>query len=57
MPAEYLELACKRRKTRMPGYSHPEDYGYEFQEWVSPYTKGAHTLGGIAIVLQDWASA
>jgi uracil-DNA glycosylase family 4 len=24
---------------------------------VSPYTKGAHALGGIAVVLQDWSSA
>lgn len=57
MPPEYLELAQKRRMTKISGYTHPEDYGYDFREWVSPYTKGAHTFGGTAIVLQDWASA
>lgn len=34
----------------------PEDFGYDFRDWVSPYTKGAHALGGVAIVLQDWSS-
>ena len=34
----------------------PEQFGYDFQDWISPYTKGACTTGGLAIVLQDWAS-
>jgi restriction system protein len=53
---KYLDLACHRVTSRWPGYQQPEDFGYDFREWVSPYTKGAHALGGIAIVLQDWAS-
>lgn len=56
MPSEYLALAEERVNYKLSGYGQPEDYGYDFKEWVSPYTKGAHQLGGIAIVLQDWAS-
>lgn len=57
LPKEYRELARSRVQTRWPGYQQPEDFGYDFREWVSPYTKTARTLGGIALVLQDWASA
>jgi hypothetical protein len=57
MPKAYLDLANERVNTRWPGYAQPEDFGYDFREWVSPYTKGAHTLGGIAVVLQDWSSS
>jgi uracil-DNA glycosylase len=56
MSSEYLALADERVNYSLPGYGQPEDYGYNFKEWVSPYTKGAHQLGGIAIVLQDWSS-
>ncbi|HEY6527322.1 MAG TPA: uracil-DNA glycosylase family protein [Cellvibrionaceae bacterium] len=38
------------------GYKQPEDYGYDFTGWISPYTKGAHRGNSIALVLQDWAS-
>ena len=51
------ELAQSRVQARWPGYQQPEDFGYDFRDWVSPYTKPACTLGGIALVLQDWASA
>jgi restriction system protein len=54
---EYLSLAKKRLETRMPPHRQPEDFGYSFHEWVSPYTKGAHKTGSIALVLQDWASS
>jgi hypothetical protein len=37
--------------------SAPEDFGYDFRDWVSPYTKTACRLGSVAVVLQDWASA
>ena len=40
-----------------PNYEQPEDFGYDFTTWVSPYTKSANALGGFAFVLQDWASA
>jgi uracil-DNA glycosylase len=57
MPDAYLRLA-KERASRCPDpYRQPEDFGYQFGEWVSPYTKGAHRFGGIALVLQDWASS
>ena len=52
----YTALAKIRATSRWPGYKQPEDFGYDFRDWVSPYTKGAHTLGGVAIVLQDWSS-
>ena len=57
MSPEYLALAEARVNTVWPPYHHPEEFGYDFRDWISPYTKGAHRTGGIAIVLQDWASA
>src|SRR5688572_33045549 len=57
LPSAYAELARSRVEARWPGYQQPEDFGYDFRDWVSPYTKTACTLGGIALVLQDWASA
>ena len=57
MPNGYEDLAKLRVKTRWPGYQQPEDFGYDFRDWVSPYTKSAHAVGGVALVLQDWASA
>ncbi len=61
MLKEYLELAEKRVKTKFndysKSYSQPEEYGYDFKKWVSPYTKGANVIGGIAIVLQDWTGS
>ena len=57
MGPDYLNLAARRVGTRWPPYKHPEDFGYDFREWVSPYTKSAHATGGTAIVLQDWLSA
>ena len=57
MLPEYLELASLRAKSCLPGYKQPEDYHYDFKDWVSPFTKGAHALGGVSIVLQDWSSA
>lgn len=57
LPPAYAELARSRVQARWPGYQQPEDFGYDFRDWVSPYTKTACTLGGIALVLQDWASA
>lgn len=56
MPKAYLTLARKRAASTCCPYKQPEAFGYDFREWVSPYTKGAHKLGGIALVLQDWAS-
>lgn len=57
MPAAYLELAAERVSFQHPRHRQPEDFGYDFRGWVSPFTKGAHALGGIAVVLQDWAGA
>lgn len=57
LPWPYYELSTKRVAARWEGYKQPEDFGYDFREWVSPYTKGAHSLGSIALVLQDWSSA
>ena len=54
MPPEYQTLAAVRARS---SFAQPEAFGYDFRDWVSPYTKGAHCLHGIAIVLQDWASA
>lgn len=56
MPAAYLALARERAATTFHPYKQPEEFGYDFREWVSPYTKGAHVLGTVALVLQDWAS-
>jgi restriction system protein len=57
MPLTYEKLAAVRLQRVPDGYCQPENFGYDFRGWVSPYTKGAHKCGGIAIVLQDWASA
>ncbi len=61
MLKEYLELAEKRVEADLghysKPYSQPEDYGYDFKNWVTPYTKGANVIGGIAIILQDWTSS
>lgn len=57
MNPAYLQLAAERVATSWEPYLHPEDFGYDFREWVSPYTKTAHAKGSVAIVLQDWASA
>lgn len=51
----YEELAKKRLDTDW-GYAQPEDYGYDFRAWVSPYTKTCYQYGGLLLVLQDWAS-
>ena len=56
MSPAYLALAAERRAVHSELYGQPEDHGYEFTSWVSPYTKGANASGGIALVLQDWAS-
>lgn len=56
MQPAYIKLAAKRSSKAWPPYLQPEDFGYDFREWVSPYTKTAHATGGIALVLQDWAS-
>jgi uracil-DNA glycosylase len=56
MSPEYFNLAANRAAAWRPPYRQPEDFGYDFREWVSPYTKGACKPGGIALVLQDWAS-
>ena len=57
MNEHYLQLARKRADTDWAPYLQPEDFGYDFREWVSPYTKSAHTVGGTLLILQDWASA
>jgi hypothetical protein len=57
LPREYRELALSRVQAQWPGYQQPEDFGYDFREWVSPYTRTACAIGGIALVLQGWASA
>ena len=57
MPSAYLALAKARAASVSDRYRQPEDFGYDFSVWISPYTKGAHALGGIAVVLQDWLSA
>jgi hypothetical protein len=54
---EYLTLARERAAAQCAPHRQPEDFGYDFRTWVSPYTKGAHRFGGLALVLQDWASA
>jgi len=55
-PSSYVELAAQRVACAPSGYKQPEDFGYDFRDWVSPYTKGACKPGGVALVLQDWAS-
>lgn len=56
MPRSYLALAEERVNYKLQGYFQPEYFGYNFTEWVSPYTKGAHQMGGVAVILQDWPS-
>lgn len=56
MSPAYLTLAKQRRAASCQPHKHPEDFGYDFSSWVSPYTIGAHACGGVAVVLQDWAS-
>ncbi len=56
MTPEYRDLARKRYLLKPSGYLNPEDIGFGFRDWVSPYTKAANARGGIAIVLQDWGS-
>lgn len=56
MPSEYLTLAAERVATQCSPHKQPEDFGYDFRTWVSPYTKSANRRGGVALVLQDWAS-
>lgn len=51
----YADLASLRH-TADWGYAHPENYGYDFRDWVSPYTKSCHCHDGFMLVLQDWAS-
>jgi len=56
MRKQYLNLATQRYATRPGPFKNPEDLGFDFRRWISPYTKCAHTIGDIAIVLQDWGS-
>lgn len=57
MCSQYLSLAADRAAVKCAPHKQPEDFGYDFREWVSPYTKGANKCGGVALVLQDWVSA
>ena len=54
---DYTQLATYRRISRWDGYRQPEDYGYDFRQFVSPYTKtaGNHDAD-VMLILQDWAS-
>ena len=52
----YAELADLRVRSAPDGFLQPECFGYNFHDWISPYTKGACKPCGIAVVLQDWAS-
>jgi len=55
--SNYAELARRRLTTRWGDYGHPEDYGYDFRDFVSPYTKSACNLrADVMLILQDWAS-
>ena len=56
LPRAYKALAARRSMSAPDGYLQPECFGYEFREWVSPYTKGACTPGYVMLILQDWAS-
>src|SRR6185437_4870802 len=48
------ELAEKRRQTRWPGFENPPR---DFDDYVSPYTKGASNVDSpILVMLQDWGS-
>jgi len=57
MPPDYLKLAARRADEPYDGYLQPEDFGYDFRDWICPYTKGAHAIGSIAVVLQDWGGS
>lgn len=53
----YEGLAKRRAEARWPGYAQPEDYGYDFRSFVSPYTKTAGNRNAdVLLVLQDWIS-
>lgn len=56
MKKGYQDLAKKRIDGVPPGFRNPEHLGFNFKQWVSPYTKGAHGKSGVMIVLQDWGS-
>ena len=56
MSPAYLKLAYERASQVHSTYRQPEQFGYDFRDWVSPYTKRASRVGGVAFVLQDWAS-
>ena len=56
MSPSYLKLAHERASQVHANYCQPEQFGYDFRDWVSPYTKSASRVGEIAFVLQDWAS-
>lgn len=50
-------LARQRRESRWAGYRQPEDYGYNFFDLVSPYTRAAGNVDAdVMLLLQDWAS-
>lgn len=56
MSSAYRALAAERAEMDCAPHRQPEEFGYEFSDWVSPYTKGANRTDGLAFVLQDWAS-
>ena len=52
-----LDLARLRVQTRWKGYLHPEDYGYDFRDLVSPYSRTAGNVNAdVMLFLQDWSS-
>jgi hypothetical protein len=51
------ELARYRVASVWDGYGQPEDYGYDFRDLVSPYSRAAGNVNAaVMVVLQDWAS-
>jgi restriction system protein len=52
----YQDLAKKRVDSVPRSFRNPEHLEFDFRQWVSPYTKGAHGKSGVMIVLQDWGS-
>ncbi len=51
------ELARRRVASVWDGYRQPEDYGYDFRDLVSPYSRTARNVdAAVMVVLQDWAS-
>ncbi len=51
------ELARRRVASVWDGYRQPEDYGYDFRDLVSPYSRTAGNVdAAVMVVLQDWAS-